>query len=78
VKGHAESVYIEIDRDDVTIEDLIAVLDQADNVIVEDDVKQQVYPQPVNAVNRPKTFVGRIRQDLDVKNGFHLWIVSDN
>ncbi|WP_195853830.1 aspartate-semialdehyde dehydrogenase [Aerococcus tenax] len=78
VKGHAESVYIEIDRDDVTIEDLMAVLDQADNVIVEDDVKQQVYPQPVNAVNRPETFVGRIRQDLDVKNGFHLWIVSDN
>lgn len=47
-------------------------------MIVEDDVKQQVYPQPVNAVNRPETFVGRIRQDLDVKNGFHLWIVSDN
>lgn len=22
--------------------------------------------------------MGRIRQDLDIDNGFHLWVVSDN
>ena len=23
-------------------------------------------------------FVGRIRKDLDVEKGFHIWVVSDN
>ena len=33
---------------------------------------------PIFAENEDPTFVGRIRQDLDNKKGFHLWIVSDN
>ncbi len=45
---------------------------------MQDEPSEQLYPQALNSVNQKETFVGRIRQDVDVKNGFHLWIVSDN
>lgn len=78
IQGHSESVYIEVDQEGVTIEDIQNVLRNAPGVVLEDDISQQLYPQPVNAANRRETFVGRIRKDLDHPRGFHLWIVSDN
>lgn len=78
IQGHSESVYIEVDQDGVTIEDIQNVLRNAPGVVLEDDISQQIYPQPVNAAGRRETFVGRIRKDLDHPRGFHLWIVSDN
>lgn len=76
--GHSESVYIEIDRDDITVADLQALLAQADGVIVQDDPANQLYPLATESEDKKETFVGRIRKDPDVANGFHLWIVSDN
>lgn len=76
--GHAESVYIEIGKEDVTVEQVRELLSKAPGVTVQDDPANQVYPMPVDAVGKPDVFVGRIRKDLDRKNGFHLWIVSDN
>jgi aspartate-semialdehyde dehydrogenase len=76
--GHAESVYIEIDRTDVTVEQIKELLMDADGVTVKDNPAEQLYPMPVDAVGKKDVFVGRIRQDLDETRGFHLWIVSDN
>ena len=39
---------------------------------------QQIYPQALTSVGKTETFVGRIRKDLDVANGLHLWVVADN
>lgn len=76
--GHAESVYIEIDRTDVTAEQLKELLLYADGVTVKDNPAEQLYPMPIDAVGKKDVFVGRIRRDLDNARGFHLWIVSDN
>ncbi|MGD7092977.1 aspartate-semialdehyde dehydrogenase [Bacillus subtilis] len=76
--GHSESVYIEIDRDDATVEDIKNLLQEAPGVTLEDDPSQQLYPMPADAVGKNDVFVGRIRKDLDRANGFHLWVVSDN
>ncbi|AMB98984.1 aspartate-semialdehyde dehydrogenase [Aerococcus urinaehominis] len=78
IKGHSESVYIEVKEDGVTIEDIMAVLKDAPGIVLEDDIDNQVYPQPIKAASERGTFVGRIRQDLDFERGFHMWIVSDN
>ena len=45
---------------------------------MEDDPSQQIYPQALNSVGKKETFVGRIRKDLDVETGVHMWVVSDN
>jgi aspartate-semialdehyde dehydrogenase len=76
--GHAESVYIELDREDVTVNELKELLTEAPGVTVRDDPSNQVYPMPVDAVGKKDVFVGRIRKDPDEPSGFHLWVVSDN
>lgn len=76
--GHSESVYIEIKTDNVTTSDVKEVLSQSEGIILEDTPKEQIYPQALNAEGKKEVFVGRIRRDLDVTRGFHMWVVSDN
>ncbi|WP_286058522.1 aspartate-semialdehyde dehydrogenase [Bacillus mojavensis] len=76
--GHSESVYIEVGRDDATVEDIKNLLKEAPGITLQDDPSQQLYPMPADAVGKNDVFVGRIRKDLDRANGFHLWVVSDN
>ncbi|MEX3744420.1 aspartate-semialdehyde dehydrogenase [Lysinibacillus xylanilyticus] len=77
VSGHSESVYIELEKE-ATVQEMFEVLRSAPGVILQDDIATQTYPMPIYAEGEDATFVGRIRQDLDNKKGFHLWIVSDN
>lgn len=76
--GHSESVYFELDNDQVTVEEIKSLLADAPGIVLQDDPSNQVYPMPADCVGSNDVFVGRIRQDLDVKNGFHMWVVSDN
>ncbi|MDL5022881.1 aspartate-semialdehyde dehydrogenase [Bacillus velezensis] len=76
--GHSESVYIELDRDDATVEDIKQLLKEAPGITLQDDPAEQLYPMPADCVGKRDVFVGRIRKDLDRANGFHLWVVSDN
>lgn len=78
VAGHSESVYIEIDQENVTVEDIKKVLQEAPGVIVQDDITSQVYPMPIYSEGEDEVFVGRIRKDLTKDNAFHLWVVADN
>jgi aspartate-semialdehyde dehydrogenase len=78
VTGHSESVYIEIEKESVSVKELQSVLKVAPGVTLEDIPEEQVYPMPAYAVGKPDVFVGRVRKDLDEDKGFHMWIVSDN
>lgn len=77
VSGHSESVYIELEKE-TSVQEIFDVLRNAPGIVLEDDITTQTYPMPIYAEGEDATFVGRIRQDLDNKKGFHLWIVSDN
>lgn len=78
VTGHSESVYIEIGKEGVSVEDLHALLEKAPGVVVQDDPSTQSYPMPLFAEGKDEVFVGRIRKDPEHSAGYHLWIVSDN
>lgn len=78
VTGHSESVYIEIGKEGVSVEELHALLENAPGVAVQDDPSKQLYPMPLFAEGKDEVFVGRIRKDPEHPAGFHLWIVSDN
>lgn len=77
VSGHSESIYIET-RERASVEEIKNWLKDAPGVILEDDPAQQIYPQALNSIGKKETFIGRIRKDPDVENGFHLWVVADN
>jgi aspartate-semialdehyde dehydrogenase len=75
--GHAEAVYVET-RKPFDLSEVRSLLESAPGVKVLDDLKEQVYPMPVQAEGEYDTFVGRIRRDLFHPRGLNLWIVSDN
>lgn len=76
--GHSESVYFEVEKENVTVADIHEVLQKAPGIVVKDNPEEQLYPMPIDAVGQKEVFVGRIRKDLDENKGFHSWIVSDN
>lgn len=76
--GHSESVYIEIDQEGVTAEQIQALLSNAPGIVLQDNPSEQEYPMPADCVGKNDVFVGRIRKDLDEDKGFHMWVVSDN
>ncbi|WAA13554.1 aspartate-semialdehyde dehydrogenase [Fervidibacillus halotolerans] len=78
VRGHSESVYFEVEKPNVTPNQIRSVLAEAPGVILQDRPSEQIYPLPLDSVNRREVFVGRIRKDLDDEYGFHMWVVSDN
>jgi aspartate-semialdehyde dehydrogenase len=76
--GHSESVYIETKEEIEDLAEVYQLLSTAPGVVVIDNREEQLYPMPLHAVGKREVFVGRIRRDLNRKNGLHLWIVSDN
>jgi len=47
-------------------------------IVVVDDPAELRYPLPLDAEGQDPVYVGRIREDVTVKNGLDLWVVSDN
>ena len=76
--GHSESVYIEIDEDGITAEQIKTLLSKAPGIVLQDNPSTQEYPMPADCVGKNDVFVGRVRKDLDEEKGFHMWVVSDN
>jgi len=74
---HSEAVNIETERP-LTVEALRELLAQAPGVLVRDNPAENEYPLGINAVGHDEVYVGRIRRDESVTNGFNLWVVSDN
>ncbi|WCN39155.1 aspartate-semialdehyde dehydrogenase [Aneurinibacillus uraniidurans] len=77
VKGHSESVYVEL-KEDFELEDVRRLLAEAPGIVLQDNPEEQDYPMPADAAGKIETFVGRLRRDLDNPRGLHMWIVSDN
>ncbi|MDI6606010.1 MAG: aspartate-semialdehyde dehydrogenase [Candidatus Omnitrophota bacterium] len=75
--GHSESVYIETKKP-ITPDKAREIFSKSPGIIVEDEPKNNLYPQPLDAEGKDEVFVGRIRKDPFVKNGLWLWVVSDN
>ncbi|MCG3090049.1 aspartate-semialdehyde dehydrogenase [Sporosarcina cyprini] len=78
VSGHSESVYIEVEKEGVTVEDLHQAMADAPGVTLQDNPSTQLYPMPLFAEDEDDVFVGRVRKDPNEAKGFHMWIVSDN
>ena len=75
--GHSEAVNVEF-HNEFTVEKVRELLAATPGIVVQDDVKNNVYPMPLLAKHRDEVFVGRIRRDESIANGLNLWIVADN
>jgi len=77
IGGHSEAVNVEFERD-YDLKEVRKILEDTPGVIVQDDVKNNVYPMPILSHGRDEVFVGRLRRDESQPNTLNMWIVSDN
>jgi aspartate-semialdehyde dehydrogenase len=77
IGGHSEAVNVEFHKD-FDLKEVREILENTPGVIVQDDVKNNVYPMPILSQGRDEVFVGRLRRDESQPNTLNMWIVSDN
>ncbi len=77
LNSHSESINLEFEND-FDLAEVRKALSDAEGVIVEDDVQNNVYPLAANASEHNEVFVGRIRRDFSISSGLNLWVVADN
>lgn len=75
--GHSESVNVEFEND-FDMDEVFTLLSNYPGVIVQDDVKNNIYPMPLNAHKKDEVFVGRLRRDESQANTLNMWVVADN
>ncbi len=75
--GHSESVNVEFSQQ-YDIEEIRHILENTPGVIVADNPSENLYPTPLMAYDRDEVFVGRMRRDNSIENGFNFWVVTDN
>jgi len=75
--SHSASVTLETVQP-LSVEAARALLAQAPGVVLADDRERLHYPQSIQASGQDAVFVGRLRADLSVPHGLHLWVVTDN
>jgi aspartate-semialdehyde dehydrogenase len=75
--GHSEAVNVEFERD-FDLQAVRQILERAKGIVVQDDVKNNLYPMPLFSHRKDEVFVGRIRRDESQPNTLNLWIVADN
>ena len=76
--GHSEAVHIET-REKLTVERAMALLQQAEGVVVLDERRDGGYPTAVSeGAGQDPVYVGRIREDISHPRGLDLWVVADN
>jgi len=76
--GHSEAIHLET-RDPISADQARQLLGSAPGIVVLDEQKDGGYPTAVTeSAGTDAVYVGRIRQDISMKNGLNLWVVSDN
>ena len=77
VGGHSESVNAEFENE-FEIADIRKILSETEGIVLQDDIKNNIYPMPINAQGKDEVFVGRIRRDESQAKTLNMWIVADN
>lgn len=75
--GHSEAIYIET-KQALGVDDVRKALSETPGIKVVDDIKNAIYPLPLDAEGKDEVFVGRIRKDPFNEKGLWLWVVADN
>lgn len=75
--SHSESINVEFEND-FDLFELKKLLADSPGIIVQDDIKNNIYPMPINSNGTDEVYVGRIRRDFSVTSGINIWVVADN
>ncbi len=74
---HGESINIEFEEP-FSIDKVKSILKNSPGIVVQDDIKNNMYPFATEVNGHDEVFVGRIRKDYSIANALNLWVVADN
>ena len=77
IGGHSEAVNVEFAKE-FDLDEVRQLLSETPGVVVQDDVKNNLYPMPIHAHGKDEVFVGRLRRDETQPKTLNMWIVADN
>lgn len=77
MNSHSESINIEFENkfDD---KEIVEVLKKSKGIIIQDDIKNEIYPIATKSNGTDNVYIGRIRRDNSIESGLNLWVVADN
>ena len=76
VRSHSVSIVVKT-REKVSVERAKELIAAAPGCKLVDDLKNKVYPMPLDTSDQDIVFVGRIREDLTSENGLNIWCCGD-
>ncbi len=76
VRSHSVSIVVKT-KEKVSVERAKELIAAAPGCRLVDDLKNKVYPMPLDTSDQDIVFVGRIREDLTSENGLNIWCCGD-
>ena len=76
VRSHSVSIVVKT-KEKVSVEKARELIAAAPGCKLVDDLKNKVYPMPLDTSDQDIVFVGRIREDLTSDTGLNLWCCGD-
>ena len=76
VRSHSVSLVVRT-KEKISVEQAKEVIAKAPGCRLVDDLKNKVYPMPLDTSDQDIVFVGRIRDDLTSDNGLNIWCCGD-
>lgn len=76
VRSHSISVLIRT-KEKISVERARELIASAPGCRLTDDLKNKIYPMPLDTSDQDLVFVGRIRDDLTDERGLNLWCCGD-
>ena len=76
VRSHSVSIVVKT-KEKVSVEKARELIAAAPGCKLVDDLKNKVYPMPLDTSDQDIVFVGRIREDLTSDRGLNIWCCGD-
>ena len=76
VRSHSVSVVLRT-KEKISVERARELIAAAPGCKLVDDLKNKIYPMPLDTSDQDLVFVGRIRDDLTDPRGLNLWCCGD-
>ena len=76
VRSHSVSVVVQT-KEKITVDRARSLIADAPGCRLVDDLKNKVYPMPLDTSDQDLVYVGRIREDLTSDRGLNLWCCGD-
>jgi len=77
MRTHSESIVVETKKP-VNVDEIRKIFSETSGIVVKDDIKNNIYPMPLNASEQYDVEVGRIRQNLIFgDHGLEFFVAGD-